>query len=281
MSDQTSEPMSDERLAEIRAQLQQIARAPWLATAQGDAVQVWADDGDRVAVVEGMQATADPARVADARVTARFIAAAPATIAALLDEVERLRAREAREAQMREIVAAVAAGSWWSEPLDQSTRQSVAPGKDYDAIVYSAVDILPVVSQARALLAGETSEGTATMGAETVVNRRVVCLCGSTRFNQAFHDANLRNTLAGHIVLSIGCDMRSDADLFAHMSLEEIAEVKARLDALHLDKIAMADEVLILNVDGYIGESTSREIAHAQRLGKPVFYLEGSGDDAS
>lgn len=104
--------------------------------------------------------------------------------------------------------------------------------------------------------------------------RTIVCLCGSTRFSQAFHDANLHETLNGNIVLSIGCDMRSDGELFADMTEDERDDVKRRLDALHLDKIALADEVLILNVGGYIGDSTRRELLHAQNLGKTVRWLE-------
>jgi hypothetical protein len=100
----------------------------------------------------------------------------------------------------------------------------------------------------------------------------IVCLCGSTRFSQAFRDANLRETLAGRIVLSIGCDFKSDDGLGL------TADDKARLDALHLRKVALADEVLILNVGGYIGESTGRELAHARRLGKRVRFLEPSGE---
>lgn len=103
----------------------------------------------------------------------------------------------------------------------------------------------------------------------------VVCLCGSTRFSQAFQDANLRETLAGNIVLSIGCDMRSDVDIFGHLPADELERIKAQLDELHLRKIDMADEVLILNVGGYIGESTARELAYAQKHGKIVRFLNG------
>lgn len=70
------------------------------------------------------------------------------------------------------------------------------------------------------------------------------------------------NTLAGKIVLSIGCDMRSDE------ALELPPETKEKLDELHLRKIDLTDEVLTLNVGGYVGESTSRELAYAQKLGK-------------
>jgi hypothetical protein len=100
----------------------------------------------------------------------------------------------------------------------------------------------------------------------------VVCLCGSTRFSEAFHEANLRETLAGHIVLSIGIDTKSDADLL--LAGEITPEDKQRLDELHLRKIDLADEVLILNVGGYIGESTARELAYARTQGKAIRFLE-------
>ncbi|MEW9530735.1 hypothetical protein [Microbispora sp. NPDC049125] len=102
----------------------------------------------------------------------------------------------------------------------------------------------------------------------------IVCLCGSTRFSDAFRQANLDQTLLGKVVLTIGCDMRADADLFAGMQEEQVAAIKADLDRLHLRKIDIADEILVLNVGGYVGESTSREIAYAQRTGKSVRYLE-------
>jgi hypothetical protein len=100
----------------------------------------------------------------------------------------------------------------------------------------------------------------------------IVCLCGSTRFSDAFHEANLRETLAGRIVLSIGCDFKSDTDLL--LAGELTTADKHRLDELHLRKIDLADEVLVLNVGGYIGQSTSNEIAYAQNHNKPIRWLE-------
>lgn len=103
----------------------------------------------------------------------------------------------------------------------------------------------------------------------------IVCLCGSTRFHDEFRRANLRLTLAGQIVLSIGCDTKSDDDLAAVAELgSDPAALKARLDKLHKRKIALADYVLVLNVGGYIGESTRSEIDYALALGVPVCYLQ-------
>lgn len=102
----------------------------------------------------------------------------------------------------------------------------------------------------------------------------IVCLCGSTQYIEAFHRANRDETLAGNIVLSIGCDMRSDTELFAGKSDIELARIKADLDQLHLRKIDLADEVLILNVGGYVGNSTRRELSYARDLNKRVRWLE-------
>ena len=107
---------------------------------------------------------------------------------------------------------------------------------------------------------------------------RIVTLCGSTRFSEAFHKANFDETLAGRIVLTIGCDMRNDSELFGDMPPDIRAKVKANLDLLHLEKISISDEILVLNVGGYIGESTAREIAFAVARGIPVRYLEPLGD---
>lgn len=102
----------------------------------------------------------------------------------------------------------------------------------------------------------------------------IVCLCGSTRFGEAFRKAQLEETLAGNIVLTIGCDTRSDDELFVYMSDKELAEIKAKLDELHLRKIDLSDEVLILNVGGYIGESTRNELEYARAKGKKIRFLE-------
>jgi hypothetical protein len=106
---------------------------------------------------------------------------------------------------------------------------------------------------------------------EDMIKPEIVCLCGSTRFYDTFREQNLRLTLDGKIVLSVGCNMRTDSDALAG---QDLAEVKARLDELHLWKIAISDRVLVLNLGGYIGESTRREITYAETNGIPVDYLE-------
>jgi hypothetical protein len=102
---------------------------------------------------------------------------------------------------------------------------------------------------------------------------RIVCLCGSTRFWRTFQAAGLKETMAGRIVLSIGAASGTDDDHFGNLPREQYDRVKVMLDELHLRKIDLADEILVLNVDGYVGQSTSNEIAHARKLGKKVRWL--------
>jgi hypothetical protein len=104
----------------------------------------------------------------------------------------------------------------------------------------------------------------------------IVVLCGSTRFSDAFREANLRETIAGRIVLSIGCDLRSDGELWPDPAERE--RIKVELDELHKRKIDLANQVLVLNVGGYVGESTRAEIDYARSLDKPIRYLEEHAD---
>lgn len=98
----------------------------------------------------------------------------------------------------------------------------------------------------------------------------VVCLCGSTRFMDAFHTTGWQLTLDGYIVLTVGvCKHAED-----HGGEALGQDVADKLDELHRRKIDLADWIMVLNVGGYIGDSTRAEIEYAKGLGKMVVYLE-------
>ena len=101
----------------------------------------------------------------------------------------------------------------------------------------------------------------------TTKHVQIVCLCGSTTFKNQFIEANFRETMAGRIVLTVGWFSHSDLSAYYPTPDE-----KARLDELHKAKIRMADDVLVIDVCGYIGESTRGEIEEAHAHGKPVRY---------
>lgn len=103
---------------------------------------------------------------------------------------------------------------------------------------------------------------------------KVICLCGSTRFWKEFQRASLRETMNGNIILSIGAASGTDDEHFGNLPREEYDRVKTMLDELHKRKIDLADEALVLNVGGYIGDSTRSEVVYALDHGKPVRWLE-------
>ncbi len=98
-----------------------------------------------------------------------------------------------------------------------------------------------------------------------VENYKVITLCGSTKFKAEFMKVQKELTLKGYIVISVGC--------FGHSGDVITDDQKIMLDNMHKRKIDMADEIFVINVDGYIGESTKSEIEYAKSHNKKVNYL--------
>ena len=104
---------------------------------------------------------------------------------------------------------------------------------------------------------------------------KVITLCGSTRFKEQFMKAQKELTLQGNIVISVGLFGHSgDQEVWENMDEGTLTKTKEMLDDMHKRKIDMADEIFVINVNGYIGESTRSEIKYAQETGKVVNYLE-------
>ena len=97
---------------------------------------------------------------------------------------------------------------------------------------------------------------------------KIITLCGSTKFKNEFLQVQKQLTLEGNIVISVGC--------FGHSGDEEVwtENIKKMLDDMHKRKIDMADEIFVINVGAYIGDSTRSEIEYAKEHGKVVRYLE-------
>lgn len=102
---------------------------------------------------------------------------------------------------------------------------------------------------------------------------RIVVLCGSTRFYDEFQQANYDLTMRGEIVLSVGFYPHAKAEHGHGEGVGHDSAEKVALDELHKRKIDLADYVYVLNVGGYIGDSTRSEIAYAAEHGKPIRYL--------
>ena len=104
---------------------------------------------------------------------------------------------------------------------------------------------------------------------------KVFTLCGSTRFKDAFMEAQKRLTLEGNIVISVGLFGHSgDDEVWDGMDEGTLSKTKKMLDDMHKRKIDMADEIFVINIGGYIGSSTHSEIEYATATEKIVRYLE-------
>lgn len=103
----------------------------------------------------------------------------------------------------------------------------------------------------------------------------VITLCGSTRFKDQFREVQKRLTLKENIVISVGLFGHSgDEEVWDGMDEGTLSKTKEMLDDMHKRKIDMADSIFVINVGGYIGESTRSEIEYAKANGKEVRYLE-------
>lgn len=96
---------------------------------------------------------------------------------------------------------------------------------------------------------------------------KIITLCGSIKFKEMFLKIQESLTLNGNIVLT--------PNFFNNIKKEEISlDTKKMLDEMHRQKIDMSDEIYVINLDGYIGESTKSEIEYAKLKGKNISYLE-------
>jgi len=108
---------------------------------------------------------------------------------------------------------------------------------------------------------------------------KIITLCGSTRFIELFAVMAWELEKQGAIVL--GLHLLPDS-YFKQKQIEKTTDghqaeyegVEKHFDELHLRKIDLSDSIYVLNVDGYIGQSTANEIKYAERVGKPVSYYQ-------
>ncbi len=103
---------------------------------------------------------------------------------------------------------------------------------------------------------------------------KIICICGSSKFIEHIAILGWELEKQGAIVLSLHFLPQSYPNVQTHHQAEAEG-LKEQMDELHLRKIDLCDEILVVNVDGYIGESTRNEIEYAKKIGKVIRYLEG------
>jgi len=94
---------------------------------------------------------------------------------------------------------------------------------------------------------------------------KVITLCGSTKFKNEFVNVSQKLTLQGSIVLMPHIFNHGDS---LNLSMDQLA----MLVELHKEVVSMADEIFVIDVGGYVGDSTNNEIKYAINLGKIVRY---------
>lgn len=110
----------------------------------------------------------------------------------------------------------------------------------------------------------------------------VVCICGSMKFFPEMLRAAHQLTLEENIVLMPLVRKAGDLDpseLKAQKETEQAlpdgVNLHVFLDAMHRDKIDMAERVVVVtDKQNYIGSSTKAEIAYAISLGKDISFLK-------
>jgi len=103
----------------------------------------------------------------------------------------------------------------------------------------------------------------------------IVTLCGSAKFEDLFKEWNEKLTLQGHVVFSLAVypsDKNDNKNWYT-------PEQKAALDEAHKNKIDASDAILVINPDGYVGESTLSEIEFAIEKGKKIYRTYFSEKD--
>ena len=93
---------------------------------------------------------------------------------------------------------------------------------------------------------------------------KIVTICGSMKFKDKMMEV-AKNLEINNKYIVIQCIYSND------IFNEEEQQI---LSDLHYNKIEISDAIYVVNVNGYIGNQTSKEIEYAKNLGKEVMYLE-------
>ncbi len=101
----------------------------------------------------------------------------------------------------------------------------------------------------------------------------IITMCGSSRFcgEMAVKRWQLERD-EGAITLGLHLLPSWYTEVDGHLA--EAEGCAAAMDELHLRKIDLSDEIYVMNVEGYVGDSTRREIEYAKAHGKNVRWFE-------
>lgn len=93
---------------------------------------------------------------------------------------------------------------------------------------------------------------------------KIITLCGSLKFQKEMMEIAQRISLEGNCILTPVWQVLENKKL----SESELIFLKEE----HFKRIELSDTVLVVNINNYIGNSTSLEIDYAKKLGKEIIY---------
>ena len=96
---------------------------------------------------------------------------------------------------------------------------------------------------------------------------KVITVCGSYKFKKEMLEVTEKLTLDGNCVLTPIELSKADKEAYTQ-------EEAMMIDKMHKEKIRLSDAIYVVNVCGYIGQSTKSEIEYAKSLKKEILYLE-------
>lgn len=91
---------------------------------------------------------------------------------------------------------------------------------------------------------------------------KIITICGSMQFSEKMREEQLRLSREGNVIL------------MPIINTEEIDTDEEMFCNIHFEKIRMSEEIFVINVGGYVGKHTAREIQFASQLGKRITFLE-------
>lgn len=94
---------------------------------------------------------------------------------------------------------------------------------------------------------------------------KIITVCGSCKFKKEMTEITEKMALQGNCMLTPIELTKSDKDAYTE-------EEASMLDQMHKEKIKLSDAILVVNVNGYIGNSTQSEIEYAKTLNKEILY---------
>ena len=96
------------------------------------------------------------------------------------------------------------------------------------------------------------------------IEMKVITLCGSLKFQKEMMKVAEEMSLEGYCILTPVYPVLEN--------INRTEEQLLRVKKAHFKRIELSDTILVLNVDNYIGNSTSLEIDYAKKLGKEIIY---------